>query len=409
MPETYEQKKLLEYLIKYLKRHKRYILDCDIKLCKELICSAKFPKVSITSNTPKTKILKYLNDLYKSFPKDCPKSEMQDFIDSVCSIYNCNKGQAEILNVFYRYNILDMYLPFRIKDKDFYELCRAVINDGEKLLYERIDELEENGLKLYFLDAKQLKELYNKVKNKKSISEITDELMGGAIATAFSKSDFAHMSKELNLCKDIINKAIEGKKVGINILLYGNSGTGKTEFAKLLGKVCNKKVYMARFTTNSNKKTSTEYLLQDLQNKIKTIKHLKTPAIIVLDSINELPSDKLYIENLLENTPYPVIWVINDENLLQKNIIYRMAYSVKFSNLADKAQFEIWQRLLEKHNLNISPQDIQTICNKYVLPIVVINKVIETTRLVNGDFKSLRKFIQGITAISNLDKTKDKD
>ena len=86
-----------------------------------------------------------------------------------------------------------------------------------------------------------------------------------------------------------------------------------------------------------------------------------------------------------------------------------LAYSVKFSNLADKAQFESWQRLLEKHNLNISPQDIQTICNKYVLPIVVINKVIETTRLVNGDFKSLRKFIQGITAISNLDKTKDKD
>ncbi|WXG59843.1 AAA family ATPase [Campylobacter concisus] len=48
--------------------------------------------------------------------------------------------------------------------------------------------------------------------------------------------DFEHIKDELALTLEYLKNAISTKRHGVNILLYGPAGTGKTEFAKLVAK-----------------------------------------------------------------------------------------------------------------------------------------------------------------------------
>lgn len=135
--------------------------------------------------------------------------------------------------------------------------------------------------------------------------------------------DFSHIQKRINAVKTYLSNAINTKQKGVNVLIYGQPGTGKTEFAKLISKAINCEL-MEITSTNLDgtpvppiRRVRSYSLAQTLFRKIK--------AIVLFDECEEALStetseysdehvtkaQKSWINHTLENNALPAIWIAN--------------------------------------------------------------------------------------------------
>jgi hypothetical protein len=67
-----------------------------------------------------------------------------------------------------------------------------------------------------------------------SIAELIALMFPRAAAPEAEWRDFEGLGRDADLMRDLLSRALASRKPGINVLLFGPPGTGKTEFAKVL-------------------------------------------------------------------------------------------------------------------------------------------------------------------------------
>lgn len=110
--EQYEQKKLLEYLIN--------LLDCiassiryDIHTIKKILKDAALYTDKEVPKLTEENLLEKIKELYSKFENDYEKSQIQLFIDNLAQLYNINKNEEDIFNLYIRMNLPMFYRKIR--------------------------------------------------------------------------------------------------------------------------------------------------------------------------------------------------------------------------------------------------------------------------------------------------------
>ena len=67
-----------------------------------------------------------------------------------------------------------------------------------------------------------------------SIADLIALMVPRAAAPQAEWQDFEGLGSDADLMRDLLSRALAGRRPGVHILLYGPPGTGKTEFAKVL-------------------------------------------------------------------------------------------------------------------------------------------------------------------------------
>ncbi len=62
-----------------------------------------------------------------------------------------------------------------------------------------------------------------------------DRFLPAAPASSLEADDFAHLRNEVATARNLLRAALDARQAGVNVLVYGPTGTGKTELARLLG------------------------------------------------------------------------------------------------------------------------------------------------------------------------------
>ena len=243
----------------------------------------------------------------------------------------------------------------------------------------------------------------------RDMDELIERLVSWPCEATLDLKDFAHLDNRDNVVR-LLSAAIQERHeekpaIGVNILLFGRAGTGKTEFAKTLSRAAGAYLYsIGEPGRNDREKADTEResrarrrnqlrIAQALLQSMPDTAILCDEAEDVLDSSR---GTRLANHRLLENTPVPVIYTANRLDHLDESMLRRFTYIIKFTAHSPTRQTAILQRMLEESDIEgiDAPACARRLVNQLECPPGILAKAIETTRLINGDENDIYHFCE---------------
>ncbi len=242
--------------------------------------------------------------------------------------------------------------------------------------------------------------------NVKTGTHIKNILLGKNQKSELKWKDFEYLNKNRDITLNILTSAIKNKSKGINILLYGAVGTGKTQFAKLVANKAKCDMYSVSSET-MDKEATRQDRLYDLVSKQNILSKVENSCILfdeAEDVMNRGFTDfgnasKAYLNTLIEETPVPVLWTTNNIYDVDPAFLRRMTYTIEFERLSDDIRLNIWKRALRKNKLKIDNKTLIELNKSYNISPSLIANAVNTTKLINGTKDDFEIFIENLARV----------
>lgn len=374
-------------------------------------------------NNLKKKLRAVLKELKESIPVKNTKLEAK--LNIIKDIYKLEEDEfqiflflaiREINKVFDKFddcinnnsidNFARFYLRIRIGEKE------RIINN----LYQR--KLISSKSSNPSINQDILKIFDNPFCN--SMEKITQALIGEPKKSALTLKDFSHLEKETNKAISILKSAVETRAKGVNILLHGTVGSGKTEFSKLAANACSIPIYAVATENDNGDEAKRADRLTDLCSK-QHILSRDGNACILFDEAEDVlnrgfgsngTSSKGYMNKLLETTPVPIVWTTNNIYDVDPAFLRRMTYCVEFEKLSENTRLNIWNKVLKKNKLKVSKSKVEELNKNYDISPSIIANAVQTTKMIGGsenDFEDLIENVAKVVSKKKVVKKENKD
>ena len=224
--------------------------------------------------------------------------------------------------------------------------------------------------------------------------------------------DMPHMQDSLKLLTQVVSQALVRRERGINILLYGMAGTGKTEFAKLLAQHVGACLYEVSFTDQAGESADDRERYISLLMAQKFLS-ARNDTLLLFDEVEEVLENsgsseffdiergregthrfsKAWVNEKLENNPVPTLWICNQHRRIDQAHLRRFLFHIEFrvpprsvrQRIVERyfQDFNIPENSLKKLSMNtaISPAQLET--TSRLLKLSGCNNPIELETLLN--------------------------
>lgn len=170
------------------------------------------------------------------------------------------------------------------------------------------------------------------------------------------------LDTEQRTVQAILDTALDTGTPGVNILLYGAPGTGKTEFAKQLAAATHRTAYEVPYKDQDGNEASRTQRLASLHTAQCMLGRSRA-ALLVLDEAEDIFQDevvpprrqqrqrtgsKAWMNRFLETNPHPVIWITNSIEDMDPAYLRRFTFCVYFDTPDTSVRRQIAQRHLQE-------------------------------------------------------------
>lgn len=179
--------------------------------------------------------------------------------------------------------------------------------------------------------------------------------------TDLAWADFAHLGALRDLAEQILRA---GRPV--SILLYGEPGTGKSEFARAIARQIGRGASFAGLVGDED---GEEPKRDERLGHLAMLRRLcatRTDRIVVVDEADDVLSlardrhaSKQFVNRLTEDPKVPTIWIVNDPNNLDRAAVRRMILAISFEQPPQTVRRRITARAAEAAGLSLMPGGVE--------------------------------------------------
>jgi hypothetical protein len=172
-----------------------------------------------------------------------------------------------------------------------------------------------------------------------SREEWAEDVFGAPLAADLEWSDYDHLGDTRDLTAALLAGAAKRNAEGVNILIYGPVGTGKTEFCKVLAAQCGLNLWSVGEADEQGGEPNRRERLASMRLAHRLLKCRRNAAILFDEAEDLLAQDggslfglkvrgrngsKVHINRVIEQNPVPVLWTCNDVDCMDLAVLRRM-------------------------------------------------------------------------------------
>jgi len=198
-------------------------------------------------------------------------------------------------------------------------------------------------------------------------------------SATLSAMDFNHLKHDYQFLRDYLGKVREQNRPGVNVLIYGPPGSGKTEFTRTIAAELGTNLYEVALEDGPGEPITGSRRFNAYQLSQRLLRH-NNRSLILFDEVEDvfdnsefkMGSDrrKAWINRLLESNPVPAFWVTNEITQINPAYMRRFDYIMKMENPPQQTRIQIYSRQLA--SLSVSSHWVERIAdNDFLTPAVV--------------------------------------
>lgn len=242
-----------------------------------------------------------------------------------------------------------------------------------------------------------------------SAKDIEEALFPNHIKTDLTLSDYKYIKPQVERVGAILENALKTNTRGINIMLWGDAGLGKTELSFALAKKHGLRLKtIGDISEKDTSEKSRSARLSNLKIAMKLFRDEKD-VVLLFDEMEDLfKSDtnaqfsKAFINRIIETTPVPIIWTTNSLHLLGSPVLRRMTYNIECKVPDATARRDIWKRYAREFRVKLTKDSFNLLDNFDISPALIKNTMrIAGSAMTEQDKENSNAFLKDI--ITSLD------
>ncbi len=242
-----------------------------------------------------------------------------------------------------------------------------------------------------------------------------------APAPRWAVEDFAHLREEVTLLQRLLRRALTDHTKGINILIHGETGIGKTEFVRAIASSLGVRLLEIsceqepveneedRESRRNDHRLRAYSLCQQVLTRSRECVVLfdevedafPVSGFSLFGAISKSGKNKGWTNQLLESNPVPAFWVSNEIHQIDPAFRRRFIYTMEFRPLPQSMR----RTMLDKrfHNLPVTADWIARIAECPDLTPAHIEQAAKMAQLVTLDDPSEAEHVVSRIIESNLE------
>ena len=224
-----------------------------------------------------------------------------------------------------------------------------------------------------------------------SMDEIFESSIKPCSKTNLTTKNYPHIKEDVKILLSFLKSAISKKQKGVNVLLYGSAGTGKTELSKVIASELNLKLYEVAYDdgdgyANEHQRIRSYCLAQNvLSAGSNLLMYDEAEDIFNTNNDEKRQYGKAFINRSLETNELPTIWITNNIFDMDEAVVRRFNLAIEIGIPTE----DVRAKIIKKYSENL-----------------IDNKLIK--KLAKNDFIAPALISNASAVVSNLN-TKDKN
>lgn len=211
-----------------------------------------------------------------------------------------------------------------------------------------------------------------------------------------TKNDYPHLSEDISLLSNYLTESIDKKCTGVNVLIYGTPGSGKTEFVKMLAREIGHPLFEIATESVAGEPIRRTNRFRSYSLSQHILSSNEQRPIILFDEVEDVfrfsedeedqkfrsySGMKGWINKLLEENPVPSFWLSNNIHCLDKAFVRRFDYVSELNTPPRSVRNKILDQYLDGASVS-QAWKASMAEHEYLNPAVVERaaKVIETAQ-----------------------------
>ena len=300
-----------------------------------------------------------------------------EVISNACSLLGdlnniqATKAISKILNLRFG----DVQKAFR-KDGIFAKTSIVKLENNVHNLKYKIDVINNNFMCDLFVKCE-------------SMDEIFESVIKPCSKTNLTTKNYPHIKEDVKILLSFLKNAVSKKQKGVNVLLYGSAGTGKTELSKVIASELNLKLYEVAYDDEYGYATEDRRLRSYClaQNVLSAGSNLlmydEAEDIFNTNNDEKRQYGKAFINRSLETNELPTIWITNNILDMDEAVVRRFNLAIEIGIPTE----DVRAKIIKKYSENLIDSKLvkKLAKNQFVAPAVVSNASLVVSNLNTKD------------------------